>query len=47
MTTRWDVRISIAASAAEDARNCHDPPLWAANQGHTVACHLDLDSLHM
>ncbi|MFL2561782.1 MAG: hypothetical protein ACJ0TD_02095 [Arenicellales bacterium] len=47
MPTQWDVCISIAASAAEDVRNCHDPPLQAASQGHTVACHLDLDSLHM
>ena len=34
------------ASAAEDVRNRYDPPLRAAGQGHTVACHMELDSLY-
>ena len=34
------------ASAADDVRNRDDPPLQAASQGHTVACHRELDSLH-
>ena len=32
-------------SAVEDVCNRHDPPLREASQGHTVACHLELDSL--
>ncbi len=35
------------ASAVADVCNRHDPPLREASQGHTVACHLELDSLHM